>query len=114
MRFRLCALFVALVFVSTLAAGCRPKPSPGPAAWPSDEWFDRLAQCETGGNWGAPGPTYVGGLGLWHGNWGDNGGYEFAPSANLASREQQIIVGRRIALRYGPNAWGCTKAIGVP
>ena len=94
-------LFALLLFIG--AAGClHPAPAPSGTDW------DAVAQCETGGNWGALGPTYQGGLGIWHGNWGDNGGYEFADNAGRATREQQIIVAERILARYGW-AWGCPR-----
>jgi hypothetical protein len=75
-----------------------------PGTPPLEHWY-ALAQCETGGNWAAPGPTYVGGLGMWVGNWAANGGLQFAPVANLATPEQQIAVATNLWLAGG--SWGC-------
>jgi len=75
--------------------------------------WDRLAACETGGNWGATGPTYQGGLGIQYQVWAEFGGYQFASNAGYATREEQIIVGHRIWLRYGWSPWGCAGQVGL-
>jgi hypothetical protein len=75
--------------------------------------WDRMAQCETGGNWAAPGPTYQGGLGIYSANWTHYGGRQFAPTAGQATREQQIIVAERIRKENGWHAWGCAKTLGL-
>jgi Transglycosylase-like domain len=79
-------------------------PAPAPGTPPVEHWY-ALAQCETGGNWGAPGPTFVGGLGMWGPNWAANGGLQYAPAANLATPEQQIAVATNLWLAGG--SWGC-------
>jgi hypothetical protein len=79
----------------------------------ADEVWDAIAQCETGGNWGALGPTYQGGLGIWHDSWKKFGGREFARNAGKATREEQIIVAERIAAKDGLRAWGCARALGL-
>ena len=67
--------------------------------------WDAVAKAESSGDWsnnntgghmtssGAP----KGGLQITDGTWASFGGTQFAPSANLASREQQITVAERIA-----------------
>lgn len=67
--------------------------------------WDRVAQAESNGNWqdnnsgghstssGAP----RGGLQITDGTWAAYGGSEFAPTANLATKEQQQAVANRIA-----------------
>jgi hypothetical protein len=84
-----------------------PPPLPNEAVW------DRMAQCETGGNWEHSGPTWSGGLGIYRGTWREAGGTDFAPLPRDASREEQIIVAERIRARHGWTAWGCARAIGV-
>jgi hypothetical protein len=75
-----------------------------PGTPPVEHWY-AVAQCETGGNWAHPGPTYVGGLGMWYGNWAAHGGLQYAPSAHLATPEQQIAVAANLWLAGG--TWGC-------
>jgi uncharacterized protein YabE (DUF348 family) len=79
----------------------------------ANPYWDKMAECETGGNWAAPGPTYQGGLGIWYGNWTHYGGRQFAPTAGQATREEQIIVAERIRAEHGWHAWGCAKVIGL-
>ena len=69
-----------------------------PAAW------DRLAQCESGGNWAAnTGNGYYGGLQFNLGTWAAYGG-SGRPDQN--SREQQIAVAERVAAAEGGyGAW---------
>ena len=58
-------------------------------AAPDSEW-DRVAACESGGNWGInTGNGYHGGLQFSQGTWAAHGGGEFAGSANQATRAQQ-------------------------
>lgn len=75
--------------------------------------WDRLAQCETGGNWGMTGSTYSGGIGFLNAAWNEWGGLEFAALAGHATREEQIIIGERILAGVGPSAWGCAATAGL-
>jgi uncharacterized protein YabE (DUF348 family) len=75
--------------------------------------WDKMAQCETGGNWKAPGYDYQGGLGVYFQNWNHYGGLEFAPTAGQATKYEQIIVAERIREEHGWHAWGCAKRIGL-
>lgn len=69
------------------------------------EW-DQVARCESGGNWSInTGNGYLGGLQFTQSTWAAHGGGEFAPSAQLASREQQIAVGERVLPTQGRGAW---------
>jgi hypothetical protein len=89
-----------------------PVPPPGappvPVAAPAEPW-DSIARCETGGDWYADtGNGYQGGLQLSPRTWAAHGGGEFAPRADDASREQQIVVGERVRADQGWAAWsGC-------
>ncbi len=80
----------------------------------ADPRWDKVAQCETGGNWRAQGPTYQGGLGIYFQTWKGFGGRDFANNAGDATREEQIIVAERIRAKYGFRAWGCGKTLGYP
>jgi resuscitation-promoting factor RpfA len=75
------------------------------AAAPDSEW-DRVASCESGGNWAInTGNGYHGGLQFSQGTWAANGGGEFASAANQATRDQQIAVAERVLARQGRGAW---------
>ena len=75
------------------------------AAAPDSEW-DRVAACESGGNWGInTGNGYHGGLQFSQGTWAAHGGGEFASSANQATRDQQIAVAERVLASQGRGAW---------
>lgn len=78
---------------------------------PSSRW-DRIARCESGGNWNYGlvtnrTGTYSGGLMIWTKAWDAYGGNEFASDAYLASKAQQIIVAERILADRGWRAWDC-------
>ena len=69
------------------------------------EW-DQVARCESGGNWAInTGNGYQGGLQFSPGTWSSHGGGEFAPAANLATRDQQIAVAERVLASQGRGAW---------
>jgi Transglycosylase-like domain len=72
--------------------------------------WDRLAECETGGNW-HNGGEYGGGLGIYIGTWRMYGGQEFASRPQWATKWQQITVAERIA-RDGFGGWGCAHTLG--
>ncbi|WP_328339592.1 LysM peptidoglycan-binding domain-containing protein [Streptomyces violaceus] len=68
--------------------------------------WDRIADCETGGAWSQnSGNGYFGGLQLSQEDWENHGGLDYAPSADLASRSQQIAVAERILADQGAGAW---------
>ena len=78
----------------------------GPAAAATDNEWDQVARCESGGNWGInTGNGYHGGLQFSQGTWSAHGGSEFAPAAQLATKEQQIAVGERVLASQGRGAW---------
>jgi LysM repeat protein len=74
--------------------------------------WDRLAQCESGGNWGInTGNGYSGGLQFAPGTWAANGG---SGSAHNASREEQIRVAERVRGSQGWGAWpACSSKLGL-
>jgi resuscitation-promoting factor RpfA len=78
----------------------------GHAAAATDSEWDRVAGCESGGNWAInTGNGYHGGLQFSQGTWTAHGGGEFAPTANQATREQQIAIGERVLATQGRGAW---------
>jgi hypothetical protein len=69
------------------------------------EW-DRVAGCESGGNWAInTGNGYHGGLQFNQGTWAAHGGGQYAPAANMATREQQIAIAERVLATQGRGAW---------
>ncbi|EFL32662.1 secreted protein [Streptomyces viridochromogenes DSM 40736] len=68
--------------------------------------WDRVADCETGGAWSQnSGNGYYGGLAISQDDWENHGGLDYAASADLASRSQQIAVAERILADQGVGAW---------
>jgi len=66
--------------------------------------WDSIAACESGGNWAInTGNGYYGGLQFLQSTWEGAGGAEYAPRADLASREQQIAVAERLPRSSWPN-----------
>ncbi|MEV0123467.1 transglycosylase family protein [Streptomyces sp. NPDC050703] len=84
------------------------------SAAPTATW-DKLAECESGGAWSAdPGNGYYGGLQLSQETWEANGGLAYAPSADEASKSQQIAVAERILDAQGSDAWpSCAPIAGL-
>ncbi|NUP16671.1 MAG: LysM peptidoglycan-binding domain-containing protein [Streptomyces sp.] len=77
----------------------------GASAAEGNVW-DKVADCETGGSWSADsGNGRYGGLQLTQDDWDKYGGLDYAPSADLASRSQQIAVAQKILEDQGVGAW---------
>ena len=87
--------------------------SPALAA-PDSDW-DALAQCESGGDWSAnTGNGYYGGLQFSDATWRANGGEQYAPTADQATREQQIAVAEKVLASQGWGAWPeCSSRLGL-
>ncbi|CPW39996.1 Probable resuscitation-promoting factor RpfA [Mycobacteroides abscessus subsp. bolletii] len=69
------------------------------------EW-DQVARCESGGNWAInTGNGYQGGLQFSPSTWINSGGGQYAPSAHLATKEQQIAVAEKVLAGQGRGAW---------
>lgn len=70
--------------------------------------WDTLATCESqgSGGWEAnTGNGFYGGIQFAQSTWEEFGGLEFADRADLASKEQQILVGERVLAAQGNQAW---------
>ncbi|MGW3123330.1 transglycosylase family protein [Streptomyces sp. NPDC001107] len=73
--------------------------------------WDRIAQCESGGNWHInTGNGYYGGLQFSAGTWRAYGGTAYASTAAGASREQQIAVATKVQHAQGWGAWPVCSA----
>jgi peptidoglycan hydrolase-like protein with peptidoglycan-binding domain len=92
---------VAVVGVATVAGGMATASS----AQASTVW-DRVAACESGGNWSInTGNGYYGGLQFSDRTWDAFGGERYASTANRASKAQQITVAQKVLRSQGPGAW---------
>lgn len=93
----------------------QPKAAqPAPAAVYSNDGsvWDRLAQCESGGNWAInTGNGYYGGLQFSLSSWKAVGGSGYP---NQASKAEQIARGAQLQARQGWGAWpACTSKLGI-
>ena len=104
---KLAATTVALGTAATILA-------PNASAAPDSDW-DRLAQCEAGGNWQInTGNGYHGGLQFSPSTWRAYGGGQFAPFAFQATREQQIAIAEKVLAGQGWGAWpSCSSRLGL-
>ncbi|MGN6474301.1 MAG: transglycosylase family protein [Mycobacteriales bacterium] len=82
----------------------------------TDAQWDRVAQCESGGNWhDNTGNGYYGGLQFSARTWSSFDTDHYAPRADLATRPQQIDVANRVLARQGWGAWPvCHRYAGSP
>ena len=82
---------------------------------PSGSVWDRIAQCESGGNWSInTGNGYHGGLQFSGQTWRAFGGGKYAPTADQASRAQQIDIAKKVQAQQGWGAWpACTSKLGI-
>ncbi|MBN9737995.1 MULTISPECIES: transglycosylase family protein [unclassified Pseudonocardia] len=117
-------------------APAKPEPAakPGPAAKPEPATkpepartqqpdtpdaavWDRLSRCESSGDWQiSTGNGYYGGLQFDKGTWSDFGGTRYAPTADGASREQQIEIATKVRdARGGYGSWpACARRLDLP
>jgi hypothetical protein len=97
---------VAKIAVTGAVIGGGGMALAGHASAATDSEWDRVAGCESGGNWAInTGNGYHGGLQFNQGTWAAHGGGQFAPSANMATRDQQIAVAERVLATQGRGAW---------
>jgi LysM repeat protein len=74
--------------------------------------WDKLAQCESTGNWSInTGNGFSGGLQFTPSTWRAFGG---TGAAHHASREEQIVVAERVLAKQGWGAWpACSRKLGL-
>lgn len=88
------------------------RTSNAPTRTSGDGSWDRIAQCESGGNWSInTGNGYYGGLQFSLGSWQSVGGTGLPSDA---SRETQILMGQRLQARSGWGSWpACSRRLGL-
>ncbi|MFI2736944.1 transglycosylase family protein [Streptomyces sp. NPDC018711] len=98
----------------TGSAMALPLLATGSASAADAATWDRVAECESGGQWSANfGNGMYGGLQFTQDSWERNGGLAYAPSPDLASRAQQIAVAEK-ALDRGSDEWAtCAPIAGL-
>jgi peptidoglycan hydrolase-like protein with peptidoglycan-binding domain len=86
----------------------KPASSTHPLDLSRAAMWDRIAQCESGGRWNInTGNGYYGGLQFNNATWLSVNGNDFAPRADLATREEQITVANRLYALRGLQPWAC-------
>jgi hypothetical protein len=77
--------------------------------------WDRVAACESGGNWAInSGNGYFGGLQFSQSTWRGFGGLRYAPTASRASKAVQVAIAQRVLAAQGPGAWPvCGRKAGL-
>lgn len=94
--------------VAAPAAAAEPAPDP---VW------ERLAECESGGDWSInSGNGYYGGLQFDQRTWSAHGGTEHAALPHEAAPQQQVAVGEQLRdERGGFGAWpSCARQLDLP
>lgn len=102
------------VTTAPVAATVRVGTKPGAPFVPFGVW-DLLAQCEATGNWAInSGNGFYGGVQFDQNTWERWGGLEYAPRADLATREEQIAVAQKAQAAQGWGAWpSCSSKLGL-
>lgn len=97
---------------SVTQSAARVIQTPAVVAAAGDSVWDRIAACESGGNWAInTGNGYYGGLQFTLGSWQAVGGSGYP---NQASREEQIARAKILQARQGWGAWPvCSVRAGV-
>ncbi|MFF4039407.1 transglycosylase family protein [Streptomyces sp. NPDC001816] len=90
----------------TGAAIAAPLMAVGNASAATASEWDKVAQCESGGNWSInTGNGYYGGLQFSASTWAAYGGTAYAAHADLATKQQQITVAEKVLASQGKGAW---------
>ncbi|MFF2077589.1 transglycosylase family protein [Kitasatospora sp. NPDC058162] len=97
----------AALLVACAAAAAAPVLTAGTASAASVTTWDRVAMCESTGNWSivSANGLYYGGLQFSSSTWKAYGGTDYAPQANLATKYQQIAIAEKVLADQGPGAW---------
>jgi hypothetical protein len=81
-----------------------------------DHWpWGCVAKCESGGRWNAnTGNGYYGGLQFSQPTWRAFGGLKYAARADLATRDEQIAVAKKVLAEQGWGSWPvCSDRYGL-
>ncbi|MEU9077902.1 transglycosylase family protein [Kitasatospora sp. NPDC048538] len=98
---------LASLLAAGLLASAAGTLAAGEASAASLSTWDKVAACESGGNWSivSSNGLYYGGLQFSRSTWLAYGGGAYAPYANQASKQQQILVAEKVLAGQGQGAW---------
>ena len=107
-------LALCLVTAGVTGAGVLFGPAAPAQAAKQVNW-DVVAKCESGGRWHInTGNGYYGGLQFSRSTWKANGGGKYAPTADKASKAEQIAVANKLHSKRGLSPWpSCGRKAGV-
>jgi hypothetical protein len=96
-------------------AAAIPFAMTSPAQAATTNTWERLAACESGGNWHInTGNGYYGGVQFSDGTWDGNGGDRFAKRADLATKAEQIVIAEKVLDARGWSPWpACASRLGL-
>lgn len=102
---------VGTIAISTIVGASLVLAAPAQAA--SESTWNRLAECESSGDWSInTGNGYFGGVQFSQSTWSAYGGSGYASRADLATRQQQIAIAERVLADQGWGAWPtCSRKI---
>ena len=105
---------LGMIAGSTLVLGIGFATSVPAEAAKTTVW-DKVAVCESGGNWKInSGNGFYGGVQFSASTWKAHGGKTYASQAHLATKAEQIAIARRVLARQGPGAWPtCSRRAGL-
>ncbi len=101
---------------SSSSSSTQSSSSSGSSSSGSNHWsvnWDAIANCESTNNWSInTGNGYYGGLQFDIGTWLSNGGGQYAPRADLATKDEQIAIAEKVYAARGLEPWACGYAAG--
>ncbi|WP_435833226.1 transglycosylase family protein, partial [Kitasatospora purpeofusca] len=98
----------AAALASSFLAAAPPASAASVATW------DKVAQCESTGNWSInTNNGYYGGLQISKSTWDAFGGRQYAAYPHQATKQQQILIAEKILAGQGAGAWSCSPGTGL-
>ncbi|MFF3749388.1 transglycosylase family protein [Streptomyces sp. NPDC002018] len=105
----------SLTVTASGAGMALPLIAAGSAHGASVDVWEKVAACESTNNWQInTGNGYFGGLQFSQSTWEAYGGGDYAPRADLATKDEQIAVAEKVLKGQGPGAWpACSVQAGL-
>ncbi|MGH3623671.1 MAG: transglycosylase family protein, partial [Sciscionella sp.] len=104
-REKIAAQIVVKPQTKIIKIGTKERPAPDVSGLAGSAW-DQLAACESSGDWHInSGNGFYGGVQFDYSTWLSNGGGQYAPRADLATREQQIAIASKVYAARGSSPW---------
>ncbi|MFJ7272491.1 FG-GAP-like repeat-containing protein [Streptomyces sp. NPDC099050] len=99
--------YATALATASAAALLSPLLTTGQASAASVATWDKVAQCESSGNWQIIDATgrYFGGLQFSASTWRSYGGEAYAAYAHQATKTEQILIGEKVLAGQGEGAW---------